>query len=217
LAENDALSSEPASLGAAASGATRPDTMNTFNEIAARLVLFIFCTLSAGAAERQNLRGHVPKAVTDGKLPPIGRLPSNAVLQLAIGLPLRNPQGLTAFLKDLYTPGSANFRKYLTPEQFTKQFGQTEQDYQALIEFARTNGLTVTSTHPNRKLLDVTASVADIERVFHVTMRLYQHPAQARTFFAPDVEPSLDLSVPVQGISPLDNYIIPRHLKANRR
>ena len=190
--------------------------MNTLFKIAARLLVFIFCTLSAGAAERQILRGHVPKAVTDGKLQPIGRLPSNATLQLAIGLPLRNPQGLSSFLKDLYTPGSANFRKYLTPQQFTEQFGPTEQDYQALIEFAQSNGLTVTSTHPNRKLLDITASVADIERVFHVTMRIYQHPTQARTFFAPDVEPSLDFSVPVQGISPLDSYIMPHHLKGNQ-
>ena len=61
-------------------------------------------------------------------------------------------------------------------------------------------------------LLDVKASVADIERVFHVTMRVYQHPTEARTFFAPDVEPSLDLSIPVLHISGLDSYIIPHRV-----
>jgi subtilase family serine protease len=169
--------------------------------------------LPAQAAERQILHGHVPRAVTDLKLPAIGRLPATTTLQLAIGLPLRNKEGFNNFLKDLYTPGSPNFRKYLTSPQFTEKFGPTEQDYQTLIEFARTNGLTVTCTHPNRKLLDIKASVADIERVFHVTMRLYQHPTEARTFFAPDVEPSLDLTVPVLAISGLDSYIIPHHLK----
>jgi subtilase family serine protease len=178
--------------------------------------LFMLCTLMASAAGLQILHGHVPRAVTDYKLTDIGRLPAATTLQLAIGLPLRNKADFDNFLKDLYTPGNPNFRKYLTPAQFTEKYGPTEQDYQALIEFAKTNGLTVTATHPNRKLLDISASVADIERVFHVTMRTYQHPTEARTFFAPDVEPSLDLSVPILAISGLDDYILPHHLKAHQ-
>jgi subtilase family serine protease len=169
-------------------------------------------TVFAQGTGRQTLHGHVPRAVTDLKLQAIGRLPADATLQLAIGLPIRDEEGFKNFLKDLYTPASPNFRKYLTPGQFTERFGPTEQDYQALIEFARSNGLTVTGTHRNRKLLDIQASVADIERVFHVTMSVYQHPTEARTFYAPDVEPSLDLTVPVLAISGLDNYIIPHHL-----
>jgi subtilase family serine protease len=183
--------------------------MRKLSPMVAGLGLFVLCAMPARAADRQILHGHVPRAVTDLKLPAIDRLPATTTLQLAISLPLRNPAGLKNFLKDLYTPGNPNFRKYLTPRQFTQKFGPTEQDYQALIEFARTNGLTVTGTYPNRKVLDITASVADIERVFDVTMRVYQHPTEARTFFAPDVEPSLDLTVPVLAISGLDNYIVP--------
>ena len=49
-----------------------------------------------------------------------------------------------------------------------------------------------------------------------MTMRLYQHPAESRAFFAPDVEPSLDLDVPLAAISGLDNFVIPHpmNLKA---
>src|SRR5208282_3058253 len=92
------------------------------------------------------------------------------------------------------------------PEQFADQFGPTEQDYQALIAFTKANGLTVTATHPNRIVLDVRGSVTDIEKAFHVTMRVYQHPKEARTFYTPDVEPSLDLAVPILRISGLDNF-----------
>ena len=59
-------------------------------------------------------------------------------------------------------------------------------------------------------LVDVSGSVADIERALHVTMQVYQHPTENRTFYAPDVEPSLDLAVPILGISGLDNYSLPR-------
>ena len=61
-------------------------------------------------------------------------------------------------------------------------------------------------------MLDVSGSVADIEKAFHVHMLVYQHPVEARTFFAPDVEPSLDLDTPVLAISGLDNYVKPRPL-----
>ena len=185
--------------------------MTKLSGIAASLV-FVVCMLPVQAAERQLLPGHVPKAVTEGKLPSTGRLPAAKTLRLVIGLPFRNQPGLTSFLKDLYTPGSLSFRQYLKPQQFAEQFGPTEQDYQALLQFAQTNGLTVTGTASNRALLDIKASVADIERVFHVTMRLYQHPTEARTFFAPDAEPSLDLKVPVLHISGLDSYIIPHRV-----
>ena len=58
--------------------------------------------------------------------------------------------------------------------------------------------------------MDVSGSVADIERVLHVTMQVYQHPTEARMFYAPDVDPSLDLTVPILGISGLNNYSLPR-------
>ena len=100
----------------------------------------------------------------------------------------------------------------MTPEEFAARFGPTEQDYEAVIEFARSNGFTVTGTHSNRTLLDVRGSVADIERTFGVTLLRYRHPTEVREFYAPDVEPSLDLTVPVLHIAGLDNYAVPRPL-----
>ena len=79
-----------------------------------------------------------------------------------------------------------------------------------MIDFARANGLTVTAEHPNRLLVDVSGSAGDIERVLHVKMQVYQHPTESRTFYAPDVEPTLDLAVPILGISGLNNYSLPR-------
>src|ERR1035438_9005493 len=81
--------------------------------------------------------------------------------------------------------------------------------FRSLIAFAKSSGLTVTTTHPNRTLLDVRGAVEDIEKALHVTMRVYQHPKEARTFYAPDVEPSLDLAVSVLHIGGLDNYTLP--------
>ena len=143
-------------------------------------------------------------------LAPVGRVAAEQRLNLAIGLPLRNREALDNLIQQLYDPSSPNFRHYLTPEQFGEMFGATEADYQAVIDFMKANGLTVTKTHPNRLVVDVQGTVADVERVMHVTMREYQHPREARHFYAPDVDPSLDLSVPILEISGLNNYSLRR-------
>jgi hypothetical protein len=52
--------------------------------------------------------------------------------------------------------------------------------------------------------------VANIEKAFHVTMGVYQHPTENRTFFAPDREPTPDLAVQLWHIAGLDNYSIPQ-------
>ena len=172
------------------------------------VTLSLLLATPARAAGTQVLRGHVPAAVA--RQHPVGRFPNTNRLNLAIGLPLRNQEALTNLLRQIYNPASTNYHHYLTPEQFTKMFGPTEKDYQAVMAFAKANGLKITGTHPNRMLVDVNGTAGNIERALHVTMRTYQHPHEARVFYAPDVEPTLNLTVPVLNISGLNNYSLPR-------
>ena len=55
-------------------------------------------------------------------------------------------------------------------------------------------------------VLDVEGSAADVESAFHTSLALFQHPTEARTFFAPETEPVADLAVPVLHVSGLDNF-----------
>jgi len=167
----------------------------------------LFLTRALGA-QTQRLQGHVPPVVAG--LPALGELPKSQQLNLVIGLPLRNQPALAELLQRLYDPASPDYRRFLTPEQFAEQFGPTESDYQAVIAFARASGLTVTRTHRNRTLLGVNGSVAEIEKAFNVTLRLYNHPTEPRTFFAPDTEPSLASDVAVLTVGGLNNYHLPR-------
>jgi len=58
-------------------------------------------------------------------------------------------------------------------------------------------------------LLDVEGPVSTIEKTFHVAMRVYKHPKEARAFYAPDSDPSVDIAVAINNISGLDNYSLP--------
>src|SRR3984885_8156398 len=165
---------------------------------------------AAAGPGMQVLRSHVRPVVANGQAQLIGSLPAAQRMKLAITLPLRNQSALTAFLAALSDPNSPDYRHYLSVAEFTEQFGPTQQDYQTVVNFAQAHGLTVTQQHVNRLVVDIEGSAAQVEQAFHVHMNVYKHPTKNRTFFSPDREPSLDLSVPVWHITGLNNFSIPR-------
>jgi subtilase family serine protease len=131
-------------------------------------------------------------------------------MRLAIILPLRNQTELTSLLRRLYDPSSPDYRHFLSVAQFTQQFGPTKQDYQAVVKFARSNGFTVANAPANRMLVHISGTVAQINKAFHVAMTTYRHPTENRTFYSPDREPSLEMSVAVTHIAGLNNFSLPR-------
>lgn len=171
--------------------------------------------VSAGTAERQRIQGHLPACAQN--LVPKDRLDGSRRLHLAVGLPARNREGLDELVRQLYDPSSPRYRRFLTLEAFTAAFGPSEEDCQAVAACLRSNGLTVTRIHPNRLILEVEGPVRAIEQAFQVNMRVYPHPTEKRDFFAPDVEPSLDIRVPVLHVGGLDDSRPPRPMHRMRK
>jgi kumamolisin len=168
------------------------------------------------AQPQSALTHHVREATVNGQAPLIGHLPPAQSMRLVLVLPHRNEAELDQFLKELYDPYSPSYRQYLTVEQFTERFGPTQQDYNAVISFAKANGFTVVGTSRNRMNLDVQGTVASIEKAFHLTMGIYQHDTENRTFFSPDREPMADMSVQLWHVSGLDNYSTPKTMLTRR-
>jgi subtilase family serine protease len=131
-------------------------------------------------------------------------------MRMTMVLPLRNQDQLKALLSDLYNPSSPNYRHFLSVDQFAAQFGPTPEDYQAVVQYARTNGFQVTDTPVNRLIVPIVGTVAQVEAAFHVTMNQYKHPTEKRNFYSPDREPTLAAGVPVAHIAGLNNYSLPR-------
>jgi subtilase family serine protease len=168
--------------------------------------------ISAQAQQHRALTmtTHVPAVVADGTAPLVGHLPATQKISLAISLPLRNESELKGLLQRIYDPQSASYHHYLSVEEFTARFGPTESDYAAVRQFAKANGFDVVDTAANRLVLDVAGTAANIEAAFHVSLNLYQHPTENRTFYAPDREPTLELDTPILHITGLDNFSLPR-------
>ena len=156
------------------------------------------------------MTAHVRDVVQNGSAKQVGRLPATQEMRIVLVLPHRNEAALQSLLKDLYDPSSPSFHQFLTVEEFTERFGPSVEDYEAVKSFAQSHGLTVVGTSRNRMNVDVSGPVANIEAALHVTMGVYQHPTEKRTFYSADREPTPDLSVTLWHIAGLDNYSIPQ-------
>jgi subtilase family serine protease len=162
------------------------------------------------AAQAQTLMTHhVREAVRNGQAQAVGRLPASQTLQLDIVLPIRDQAGLEAFLSEVNDPASFSYRRFLTPAEFTARFGPTQQDYDAVLNFAKSNGLSVVGGSRDGMEVQVKGPVSAIEAAFHVSMHTYQHPAENRVFYGPDREPTTSLPFPLWHVSGLDNFSVP--------
>jgi len=164
------------------------------------------------AQAQSVLTHHLREDVTSGKARFLNRLPETQTLRLDVVLPLRDPAGLERFLQDVYDPSSPSYRHFLTVPEFTARFGPTQEDYDAVIQYAASNGFTVAGGSRDSMDVQIEGSVKTVETAFHVSMGAYRHPTENRTFYAPDREPLPDLAIQLWHISGLDNYSIPHPL-----
>jgi subtilase family serine protease len=171
------------------------------------LLLFVVGTLPL--AQSLPTR-HTRDAVISGQARFLNPLPATQSLRIDIVLPLSDQVGLEAFLREVYDPRSPSYRHFLTVPEFTARFGPSQGDYDALVQYAASNGFSMVGGSRDGMNLQLQGSVADIETAFHVRMGIYQHPTENRAFYAPDREPTTDLLVPLWHISGLDNYSIPQ-------
>ena len=181
---------------------------------AAATLMFV----TAGIAHGQSMMTrHTRLEVTSGRVKFVNRLPGTQILRLDIVLPLRDQAGLDSFLKEVYDPTSPIYRHFLTVPEFTERFGPTQEDYDALVAFAKGRGFNVVGGSRDGMDVQVEGSVTVIEAAFNVAMGIYQHPTENRNFYAPDREPSVAVGFPLWHISGLDNFSIPRPALVHRQ
>lgn len=182
-----------------------------------RPILFLLTIIATVAAtnlvcqaQQTLLTHHVREVTRTGEAQSISRLSATQSLNLDVVLALRHQPELQNFLEELYDPSSPSYRHFLTVQDFTARFGPSQEDYNSVIRFAKASGFTITGGSLDSMEVQLRGSVGAVEKAFHVTMGVYQHPTENRMFYAPDREPTVDLPFQLWHISGLDNYSIPR-------
>ncbi|WP_224281228.1 protease pro-enzyme activation domain-containing protein [Streptomyces sp. LS1784] len=160
------------------------------------------------AAPRVALPNTVNPAVAHSEKK--GDVPAAQQIAVSVSLKLRNTDALDRFLTAVATPGTPEYGHYLTPEQFTAQFGPTQAAVDQVRAYLAQQGLTVTDVSANRQVVNAHGTAAQVSQAFGTHESSYLDPQLQRAFFANDAAASIpsDLAAVVQGVSGLDNHAV---------
>jgi subtilase family serine protease len=197
---------------------------NFVRQFAITSVVIALVSISVlSAAFIARARQNSPYVLTSQTVPLVSRArllgAANAQQQpnLSIGLQLRNRQELQTLLSDQSNPRSPRYHQFLSPQQFVDEFDPTADQQQQVIDYLRQQGLRITHISSNRLLIDASASVAQAEAAFHVSINTYQ--LGSNVFYANANPPTIPgpLSSIIASISGLDNsvHMRPLYRRAN--
>jgi len=162
-------------------------------------------TSAAAPAEPSvRLTGHTVPQVLDGRAMRVSHYDPEQKLRLVLAVQPPHMAEEEQFLAELQDPNSPNFHHYLSSEEWDARFAPSVEDEQKVVDWAESQGLTVTHRFENRLLVDLEAPVSLIEKVFGVSIDNYQFGNEVD--FANDRDPLLPASLSgivysVQGLS----------------
>ncbi|MHA8110815.1 protease pro-enzyme activation domain-containing protein [Lactobacillaceae bacterium Melli_B4] len=96
---------------------------------------------------------------------------SNQQQKFIVTLKNRDSKGLDKFIEQTVTPGSPNYRKYLTPQQFGAKYGLSNQNVKVVGKYFSHHHLKVTTANGNL-IMTVSGTTKNVEKALNV--KLYQ-------------------------------------------
>jgi subtilase family serine protease len=91
-------------------------------------------------------------------------------------------QALEAFINELSTPGSPNYHKWLTAEDFGQRFGPAQADLDTITGWLRSSGFAVNVVYPSGMVIDFSGTAGQVRKAFgteihHLQVNGAQHIA----------------------------------------
>ena len=130
---------------------------------------------------------------------------------MSLQIPAAKQAALDGFLKDQHDPASADYHRWLTPEEFGAKFGPAPEDLAAVSGWLASHGFTVEEVAKSGTWINFSGDVSKVERTFKTHIK--DVTVGGRLYHANESDPSIPrgLSDLVSGIVTLHN--VPRQPK----
>ena len=122
-------------------------------------------------------------------------------------------QSLHQLIQDMHTPGTANYRKWLTPEQFGRQFGPSDEDIATVESWLQSHGFTVKQVNPGKQTIEFSGNAGQFREAFHAPIHNYKVNGKTRYANAADPDIPAALAPVVGGFVALNNFEVKHPLK----
>jgi len=136
-----------------------------------------FTAVAAGQAvakptpNRITLRGSLTPAAE--RAHPAGKVAATSKFDFDLLLKLRNAAGARSFVREVSTPGSRLFHKFLTRSQWIARYGPTSASIASAKSWLRSQGFSVGSVPSTHLYVSASGTAAQVERAFGVTLGYY--------------------------------------------
>ncbi|KAJ6450427.1 family S53 protease-like protein [Mycena vitilis] len=158
------------------------------------LVALSICALSAARMVVHESRTAPPVGFVSQ-----GAAPANDILTLRVALAANNVPGLEKKLMSVSTPGSPEFRRWLSMDE-VKAFVQPSAETDAAFNaFASANGLKPTVISPNGDWVSITLPVSQANDLFAAQFEVFSHPS-----LAGNIMRTLSVSLPSELVGHVD-------------
>jgi len=127
---------------------------------------------SASPPGRVTLSGTAApsKARTDH----VGSVSDSSAVNFQVVLNLRDQSGAQALLQSISTPGSANYRHYLTAAQWEAQYSPTQDQVNQVTSWLQSQGFSVGTVAKDRTTIAASGTAAQVESAFGTSLEKYQ-------------------------------------------
>jgi subtilase family serine protease len=135
----------------------------------------------------------------------LGAVRASELVDFEVLLKLPDESAVAAEVQALSTPGSASFRKFLTPAEFRSTYSPSAAAVSAVESWVRSAGLTVKSVAPSRLYVEATGTMGRAESLVGTTLHTYAYQGQDLAEPVGDYSIPADLSGTVAGVVNLDD------------
>ena len=118
-------------------------------------------------------------------------------------------KSLNQLTQEQQNPQSASYHKWLTPEQFGKQYGAAQQDIEKINTWLASHGLQVEPSLPGRNMVVFSGTHAQLRAAFHTELHSYEVSGVRYWANATNPEIPAALAPVIVGFSSLNNF--PKH------
>ncbi|HEY6268018.1 MAG TPA: protease pro-enzyme activation domain-containing protein [Candidatus Acidoferrum sp.] len=121
----------------------------------------------------------------------------------------RSPEqqaALSKFMDEQLSKDSPNFHKWLTPEQFGKQFGPADADIQAINDWLTRQGFQQIKVGAGRTAVEFSGNVGQVRNAFHTEIHRFNVNGEARQSNVSDPQIPAALTPVVSGVLTLHNF-----------
>jgi len=170
-----------------------------------------FAFASSNGQSSNKINGNTPGWIS--KAQNLGATDATQTIDLTVWLKLHNENQLQQQISDLYSPGNANYHKWLNQSQFNANYSPTAQQVKSVSNFLTSHGFTILDTAENNFYIKVSGTVAQAEQAFHVQINNYK--LNGKNYRSNAADPSDTSGGNIANVTGLDDasYFQPANLR----